>query len=178
MVVLMQVYQSGFWSEINVLRSKTFVPKLKKNVPVILVEHLFLIREQLFAMQEQWCRYTKTTLVYRSGTQKYDGRERKKIVDSTSATPRPPPSFILEMICIFLWVPLRYTKMVLVYLHHYSCIANKCSLIENKCSIKTTGTFFFNLGTKFFDLGIFFSNQKPLQYIYTKTTLEIGRAHV
>ena len=63
------VHQGGFgvgtskWFlvEKNVPRSKTFVSKLKINVPVVLIEHFFSIKEQ-------WCRYTKITLVYQSVT--------------------------------------------------------------------------------------------------------------
>ena len=77
---------------------------------------------------------------------------------------------IFVQVLMILWVspntkkrvPLWYTKVVLVYLHHCYCIANNYSVIENNCSTKTTRTIIFNLGTKFWDLGTKIFDPKPL----------------
>ena len=52
----------------NVPKSKTFVPKLKINVLVVLIKKNFSIKKHFFSIKEQWCRYTKTTLMYQSVT--------------------------------------------------------------------------------------------------------------
>ena len=78
--------------------------------------------------------------------------------NSSDCTVTLPPlvEVYLRVLC-----PLRYTKVILVYLHYCFYIANNYFVIKNNGFIKITETIIFNLRIKIFDIRTKFFNPKP-----------------